>query len=100
MIENVGLSPSSIGYSNNVGSVFQQALAQEMAPSQNEVPVARPEPPAHSPINYNINLEQQLQPMIHEVSQIAESSGYVGVTSQDIVRAYQTGQSFLADYKA
>ena len=100
MIENIGLSPSSIEYSGNVGSVFQRALAQEMAPTQNQAPTSTPEPVVQRPINYTIGLEQQLQPMIHEVSQIAESSGFVGVTSQDIVRAYQTGQSFLADYHA
>lgn len=39
-----------------------------------------------------------VQPMIREVSRIAASAGFVGVTSQDILRAYHSGQSFLADY--
>ncbi len=41
----------------------------------------------------------QLQPMIQEVQQLAEASGYIGVTSQDVLRAYQSGRSLLADYR-
>jgi hypothetical protein len=42
---------------------------------------------------------ERLNPMIKEVQQIAEASGFVGVNSSDVLRAYQQGTSFLADYK-
>ncbi|HEY9746828.1 MAG TPA: hypothetical protein V6C99_11495 [Oculatellaceae cyanobacterium] len=36
---------------------------------------------------------------VREVQSIAERVGYIGVTEQDIRRAYTLGESLLADYK-
>lgn len=41
----------------------------------------------------------QLAPLIEDVQKIAKAVGYVGVSNEDVVRAYQQGSSFLADYK-
>lgn len=106
---------------NKTGSVFRQALIQELE-SHGAYPTAEPhaadnipslapqrfhveEPAIPQPIN---RMRQQkvspapatnpLEPLIHDVIQVAEQTGYVGVTAQDVVRAYQTGQSLLADY--
>lgn len=92
-------------------SIFRQALEQELieAPHHQETlvesaPQHRP-PAFEAPVKpletkpvqpiYTANLTQ----LVHEVKEIAESSGYVGISPEDVVRAYNTGQSFLADYK-
>lgn len=36
---------------------------------------------------------------VQEVQAIAQQAGYVGVTEQDIRRAYTLGESLLADYR-
>lgn len=41
----------------------------------------------------------QWRETVREVQQIAEKAGYVGVTEQDIRRAYTQGESLLADYR-
>ena len=39
-----------------------------------------------------------LNPMVKEVANIAEKSGFVGLSTQDVLRAYAYGTSLLADY--
>jgi hypothetical protein len=36
---------------------------------------------------------------VQEVQSIAQRAGYIGVTEQDIRRAYTLGESLLADYR-
>lgn len=36
---------------------------------------------------------------VEEVQSIAQRAGYIGVTEQDIRRAYTLGESLLADYR-
>lgn len=99
------------------GSVFRQALAQELqALPQKPQPNVQPPPPMPDPLAYEelppappprqrsqpvqrpAALETSLQSMVQDVRQIAEASGFIGVSDQDVLRAYRTGQSFLADY--
>ncbi len=98
-------------------SVFRQALEQELssvessqAPAQEDYyfpeqkPFAEPPAPARkteapAPQRLNVQPYVQLQPMINEVREIAETAGYIGVTSEDVLRAYHSGQSLLADYR-
>ena len=44
-------------------------------------------------------LVQNTERVINDVLSIAQKTGFVGVNPEDVRRAYQTGQSFLADYK-
>ncbi len=121
MIQRVGSTPHPIDEYNGLrsfqdagksGSVFRQALMAELDNNTPEAASKQPTTPRQEatslptqnppqPVRPKIQpqYQPQLQPMIDEVHQIAQSSGYVGVTSQDILRAYQTGRSFLADYK-
>lgn len=88
-------------------SVFRQALAAELkaAPVEEEIvepkvwtkqtqsaPLPELAQPQRKP-------DPQLESLVHEVRHIAETTGYIGVSPQDILRAYQLGQSFLADYR-
>lgn len=89
------------------GSLFKQALAEELqevsqshalAPAdQNHLEsqayrTVAPRRPAGSTI------PPSMLPLIQEVQQIAENSGFIGVTADEVIRAYRSGQSFLADY--
>ena len=96
-------------------SVFRQALEQELEDVQPQSMPPEPQPrlrdalpPAQPqavsqrqplPQRPVVSPQLQLEPMIQEVRQIAEASGFIGVSNQDIMRAYKTGQSFLADYR-
>lgn len=103
------------------GSIFRQALAQELVETPPQRPVINPQqmaeargdvaerpilPPATPRVN-NVNamaaerakMMRQLEPMIHEVRQIAEDVGFIDVSSENVLKAYQSGQSFLADYR-
>lgn len=121
MINSVGSSPTPHSFAINpqrpagherTGSVFKQKLQEELRPfdtpatpqSREFRPAERPEPlvrreapVASTPASLGRGVEK-LNPMVNEVCRIAESVGYVGVTPQDVVRAYQSGHSFLADY--
>jgi hypothetical protein len=129
MIGNVGSASQALqGFqatrsfqnAGNTGSVFRQALLQEIdeleqqqAPQQfhEEAQVAppdysqqwTPEAPASPTRMQRQRIEPnpmtQLQPLIQDVLQVAEHTGFIGISSQDVVRAYQSGQSLLADYK-
>ncbi len=105
------------------GTVFRQALAQEMdtvqqAPQVQEKPALSRAEQASRILEQQLaasrgqqvaekatektlpNPYQELEPMIYEVRRMAENIGFIGVTSQDVMRAYQHGHSFLADYRA
>ncbi len=44
-------------------------------------------------------LSPQWQRTVNDIQTIAAKAGFVGVTEQDIRRAYQQGESLLADYR-
>lgn len=95
-------------------SVFRRALEEEAATQQvaqqpqveqaiprpasqvsrlnprEPVPVASPARPAPQSAN--------VERMVHEVTHLAQEAGYIGFSQDDILRAYNTGESFLADY--
>lgn len=97
-------------------SVFRQALMQELQEAEPQVSSSLSEESgqfslASTPVDYTSVPTRREPPrpqapspapldaLVHEVRQIAEASGYIGVTQQDVLRAYHSGQSFLADYK-
>lgn len=65
-----------------VTDLQQQVLARV---NQGKLPV--------TPQNRN-----NMEPMISEVADIAQKSGFVGLSTQDVLRAYAYGTSLLADY--
>ena len=77
----------------NAGTPHQAAEVQQTAPPS---PRAVPEAPkaADIPAPSLPHWEQT----VREVQHIAHQAGYVGVNEQDIRRAYQYGESLLADY--
>ncbi|WP_303672573.1 hypothetical protein [Vampirovibrio chlorellavorus] len=44
-------------------------------------------------------ISPQWQRTVNDIQNIAAKAGFVGVTEQDIRRAYQQGESLLADYR-
>jgi len=114
--DNLNLQPKRID-SPQSGSIFRQALAEELDTQnpldegrpQLSTPVSVPEtrPVLPRPTLTAVNamaaerakMMRQLEPMIHEVRQIAEDAGFIDVSSENVLKAYQSGQSFLADYR-
>lgn len=60
---------------------------------------AQPLSQARSLVQSSERLVQNTERVINDVLAIAKKTGFVGVNPEDVRRAYQTGQSFLADYK-
>lgn len=115
-VSNYAAASKAPQFDGKAASVFRDALAQELdarqAASTEKVlnkPAVRPEISAYrsKPIQPAVvdrqvvmnDMAQKLQPVISEVRQIADYVGLVDVKSQDIIRAYQRGDSFLADYR-
>lgn len=97
-------SPHNLKPVGKTGSVFKQALAKEIyTPDKSESPDTiehqSRERVSHVASRSLQNTYHHMMPMIQEVRQIAENNGFIGVTADDVIRAYKTGQSFLADYK-
>lgn len=69
--------------------------------SSTQFPAARIEletPQTSAPIQSQ-PVSPQWQRKVNEIQNIATKAGFVGVTEQDIRRAYQQGESLLADYR-
>ncbi len=96
-------------------SVFKKALATEQQaiepfqfePMQRSAPSAsKPTPTADvkpQPTRLTGQVMFQapvLMEMVDEIQQIAEQSGFLQVSPEEVLRAYHSGQSFLADYRA
>lgn len=114
--DNLNLQPKRVDTPAS-GSIFRQALEEEMAtesrPQEITFPVStavsapetrpvlpRPTLTATSAMAAErAKMMRQLEPMIHEVRQIAEEVGFIDVSSENVLKAYQSGQSFLADYR-
>jgi hypothetical protein len=71
-----------------------QAPASEFSTSRIEIET--PEAPA---VNQSQPISPQWQRKVNDIQTIAAKAGFVGVTEQDIRRAYQQGESLLADYR-
>jgi hypothetical protein len=66
---------------------------QRVRPSES-IPAA----PANT-ASTQVGLSPQWQRTVREVQNIASQAGFVGVSEQDIRRAYTHGESLLADYR-
>ncbi len=64
-------------------------------PARIEIDTRLPETPV-GPAN---NISPQWRNTVREVQQIAQRAGFIGVSEQDIQRAYARGESLLADYR-
>lgn len=65
-------------------------------------PYTEPASPARSVDSFSSQPQRytpKLDDLVKDVQQYAEISGFLSVTPQQVMAAYQTGQSFLADYK-
>jgi hypothetical protein len=103
-------APGNLQNVGTKGSIFRQALSQELTepaqkPETRQIPspksdlaTGRIAKPAELQKTQLVNTVP-LQTIIQEVREIAENSGFIGISSEDVVRAYHSGQSFLADYK-
>ena len=67
----------------------------DVAPTPQSQPVNQARASVLSPDR----LVQNADRVVRDVMTIAQQNGFVGVSPEDVRRAYQTGQSFLADYK-
>lgn len=56
-------------------------------------------PSAPVSVPHSQSVSPQWQRKVNEIQNIAHKAGFVGVTEQDIRRAYQFGESLLADYR-
>lgn len=70
-----------------------QQPAAQAAPA---IEIAKPELPADSGVQ---SVSPQWQRKVNDIQSIAARAGFVDVTEQDIRRAYQFGESLLADYR-
>lgn len=70
----------------------QKPTAQAVPP----IEIAKPELPANSGAQA---VSPQWQRKVNEIQNIATKAGFIDVTEQDIRRAYQFGESLLADYR-
>ena len=91
----------------------QQAWASRQATRPSAPPANNSEPSTLAPILENARLEQanaadslsaasvpsRLSRAIPEIQDIARRAGFLGVTEQDIQRAYTRGESLLTDYR-
>lgn len=57
------------------------------------------ETPQAPPATQNQSISPQWQRKVNDIQNIAARAGFVGVTEQEIRRAYQQGESLLADYR-
>ena len=82
----------------NYQPVFKPQQTQENSQSVNELqqPVLTSRTQGKLPVSpQNTNA---MNPMVNEVADIAQKSGFVGLSTQDVLRAYAYGTSLLADY--
>jgi hypothetical protein len=81
----------------------RQSAQPEATPevnSQPTSPLQRTRPAVSEPLAATPALPQgQWGQTVQEVQSIAKKAGYIGVTEQDIRRAYTLGESLLADYR-
>lgn len=68
--------------------------ASQTAP---KIEINTPDLPADSGSTQTVS--PQWQRRVNEIQNIAAKAGFVDVTEQDIRRAYQFGESLLADYR-
>lgn len=71
-----------------------QQPAAQAAPA---IEIAKPELPANNGGVQSVS--PQWQRKVNDIQNIAARAGFVDVTEQDIRRAYQFGESLLADYR-
>jgi hypothetical protein len=69
------------------------APVEQQTPAPVQIETNRPELTASSPAT------PQWKQTVQEIQNIAQRSGYVGITEQDIRKAYTYGDSLLADYR-
>ncbi|WP_373533001.1 hypothetical protein [Vampirovibrio sp.] len=75
------------------GKTETQKPAAQTAPV---IEIAKPELPVDSVLPA---VSPQWQRRVNEIQNIATKAGFVDVTEQDIRKAYQFGESLLADYR-
>jgi hypothetical protein len=80
---------------------WEARRAMKSAEAPQTVPVTQPEQELQRPALPDGPMPgmPQWNRTVQEVQDIAQQAGFVGVTEQDIRRAYTYGESLLADYR-
>jgi hypothetical protein len=77
-----------------------KATTTEKAPAAApSIEIAKPSLEAAPTAATSAAASPQWSRKVHEIQQIAEKAGFIGVSEQDIRQAYMQGSSLLADYR-
>lgn len=94
--------------SGNANAIQMLQAQQAFAARRAAHPQSAPDLPVADPVQQKEEMPVSLMALqrlpqwrqtVSEVTHIAQKAGYVGLSEQDIQRAYVNGESLLADYR-